>query len=678
MSVLVKPSYQQLPLQGKPLTMPGYPRRSGSVSSVTTQSSWAPSQQSSGTSIWDSPHFAATKFTKLPEVLGTIYSEACYSAADSKDGDNPSGQISQLSGATLHVRRQASRSESSFEVTRDPEQEPSMPIKRNSLQQVLEEQAELSAPTTEPEAEAGEDLDATIVSLAVARFELEQRSLLAGQPVDRCQLSMTGRTRDLDPDVLASQRSIVFERWCSALDEAEVVTGPGPCIAPSACCTPRISCHQHDDLDPWCTAIDDLDDRTTPPSLASVGAESAHVLMAEPPLAAGSTMQRPAHSVQPLLRPRDSLDSIVSSAGSSGLARAMSFGWKATRASIDIMAAHASKAAHMVSSPLGRMNSMDGPSGAEGPDSMVSPRFVRSGSRTRITYNGSTSGQGMSGGLVQRLLGDFTTGTDSPGRVSSRTSMEQFSTSGAGLEPGAATDINKSLVTLAEWHEECTILFCDVVGFTTIAQQVHPRSVMSMLNDLYTRFDNLCLRSGEKVYKVETIGDCYMLATGLLHPDPKHALTALEFAFAMRREAAKVKVPLPEGTVLDGPHPTVQIRIGLHSGRAMSGIVGKIRRRYCLFGDSINTASRMESAGAPNAVHLSDDTHALLTAGPLKQAAARGISFTCRGRVLVKGKGEMTTWWAHAPGEAPHDPLHAAASTSTALPPPRRLLSSMT
>jgi class 3 adenylate cyclase len=184
----------------------------------------------------------------------------------------------------------------------------------------------------------------------------------------------------------------------------------------------------------------------------------------------------------------------------------------------------------------------------------------------------------------------------------------------------------------------------------------------------YTRFDNLCLRSGESVYKVETIGDCYMLATGLLHPDPQHALTALEFAFAMRREAAKVRVPLPEGAVLNGPHPTVQLRIGLHSGRAMSGIVGKIRRRYCLFGDSINTASRMESAGAPNAVHLSADTHALLTAGPANQAAARGISFTCRGRVLVKGKGEMTTWWAHAPGEAPHDPLQEAVGVSASSP----------
>jgi class 3 adenylate cyclase len=107
---------------------------------------------------------------------------------------------------------------------------------------------------------------------------------------------------------------------------------------------------------------------------------------------------------------------------------------------------------------------------------------------------------------------------------------------------------------------------------------------MELLNNLYYRFDKLTERY--KVYKVETIGDCYMVAAGLLHAHANHAKVMLDFALHMQHQAGKVMMPNGQ---------PVKLRIGVNSGRVMSGVVGKIRRRYCLFGDCVNTASRMES-----------------------------------------------------------------------------------
>ncbi|GFR48461.1 hypothetical protein Agub_g10364, partial [Astrephomene gubernaculifera] len=204
---------------------------------------------------------------------------------------------------------------------------------------------------------------------------------------------------------------------------------------------------------------------------------------------------------------------------------------------------------------------------------------------------------------------------------------------------------------VATAHESVTVLFSDIKGFTEMCKQVPPAAVMTFLNDLYTRFDSLTDVYG--VYKVETIGDCYMVAGGLMerdeegygravrgqgNSDPLHAMRVVDFARAMLEEAAKVALP--------STGEPVQVRVGLHSGSVMSGVVGTKMPRFCLFGDTINTASRMESTGRPGAIHISAATRRLLPPEEDEEGWAAS------GGVEVKGKGRMETfvWSAQSPG----------------------------
>ncbi|KAG2501536.1 hypothetical protein HYH03_000043 [Edaphochlamys debaryana] len=191
---------------------------------------------------------------------------------------------------------------------------------------------------------------------------------------------------------------------------------------------------------------------------------------------------------------------------------------------------------------------------------------------------------------------------------------------------------------LATSHSAITIMFCDIQGFTAMCGVVKPVTVMAFLNDLYTRLDAQLDAFG--VYKVETIGDCYMVAGGLMRVDeetgaktvrsddvdPDHASRTVQFAKALLKTAAEVRLPTTG--------EPVRLRVGIHSGPAMSGVVGTRMPRFCLFGDTINTASRMESTGAAGAIHVSQATRDLVPSEAWEPT----------GGVEAKGKGVLETY----------------------------------
>eukprot|EP00043_Microstomoeca_roanoka_P010936 m.103362 g.103362 ORF g.103362 m.103362 type:complete len:841 (-) comp15041_c0_seq1:85-2607(-) len=207
------------------------------------------------------------------------------------------------------------------------------------------------------------------------------------------------------------------------------------------------------------------------------------------------------------------------------------------------------------------------------------------------------------------------------------------------LPKQVAQSLSEGHIPPAERFQAVTILFSDVPAFARIVGSVKPAKVMHFLNDLFSRFDALCEKYD--VYKVETIGDSYMVASGIPEYVPDHADRMARLALEMMEQARQVKSPI------DGSEIT--IRIGMHSGSIMAGVVGKTRPRYCLFGDTVNVASRMESTSVAGMIQYSASTMSELHA--VKSTA----TWRRRGDIPVKGKGLMETFFLT--GYDTEDPL---------------------
>uniref|UniRef100_A0A8C0W6L0 guanylate cyclase n=1 Tax=Castor canadensis TaxID=51338 RepID=A0A8C0W6L0_CASCN len=181
-----------------------------------------------------------------------------------------------------------------------------------------------------------------------------------------------------------------------------------------------------------------------------------------------------------------------------------------------------------------------------------------------------------------------------------------------------------------EYFDQVTIYFSDIVGFTTISALSEPIEVVGLLNDLYTLFD--AVLGGHDVYKVETIGDAYMVASGLpLRNGSRHAAEVANLALDILSSAGDFRMR-------HAPDVPIRIRAGLHSGPCVAGVVGLTMPRYCLFGDTVNTAS-MESTGLPYRIHVSRSTvQALLSLD-------EGYRVEVRGQTELKGKGVEETYW---------------------------------
>ncbi|XP_021374613.1 receptor-type guanylate cyclase Gyc76C-like [Mizuhopecten yessoensis] len=188
---------------------------------------------------------------------------------------------------------------------------------------------------------------------------------------------------------------------------------------------------------------------------------------------------------------------------------------------------------------------------------------------------------------------------------------------------------NKEKIS-AEFFDAVTIFFSDIVGFTSISARCSPMQVVELLNSLYSTFD---IRIDTyDVYKVETIGDAYMVASGVPERNgDKHAEEIATMAIDLLAAIKQVKVPHT-----NSDH--VQIRIGCHTGACVAGVVGLKMPRYCLFGDTVNTASRMEANSQPLKIHISKDTRD-------KLEATERYTMEHRGLIEIKGKGQMNTYW---------------------------------
>ncbi|MBI3550840.1 MAG: adenylate/guanylate cyclase domain-containing protein [Elusimicrobia bacterium] len=181
---------------------------------------------------------------------------------------------------------------------------------------------------------------------------------------------------------------------------------------------------------------------------------------------------------------------------------------------------------------------------------------------------------------------------------------------------------------IADDFKDATILFADIVGYTGLAGKMKPAELVAILNDVFSRFDRLCDEHG--VEKIKTIGDAYMAVGGVPRPLAAHADTMAVVALGMLREVAALN--RERGLALS-------VRIGLHSGPVVAGIIGDRKFSYDLWGDAVNVASRMESHGVPGAVHLTEAVAAGLGDG--RRPEKRGI-------VELKGKGPMTTYLLRA------------------------------
>jgi adenylate cyclase len=207
-----------------------------------------------------------------------------------------------------------------------------------------------------------------------------------------------------------------------------------------------------------------------------------------------------------------------------------------------------------------------------------------------------------------------------------RTAQERAETLLLNILPGSIAErLKDSPQTIADQFPAASVLFADVVDFTPRSDGLTAAEVVGLLDRLFGEFDTLAERYG--LEKIKTIGDAYMVASGVPDPRPDHA-----------RVLALLALDMAAATRSDGPVGDLDLvlRIGINSGPVVAGVIGRKRFLYDLWGDAVNTASRMESQGTPDRIQITRATYELIK-----------DEFDCeyRGTVPVKGKGDMETWY---------------------------------
>ncbi|MGY6278364.1 adenylate/guanylate cyclase domain-containing protein [Methylomonas sp. MgM2] len=173
--------------------------------------------------------------------------------------------------------------------------------------------------------------------------------------------------------------------------------------------------------------------------------------------------------------------------------------------------------------------------------------------------------------------------------------------------------------TFADDHLECSVLFADLVGFTTLTTKMRPEDLVKLLDEIFSKFDDLT--ESFRLEKIKTIGDAYMVAAGLPEPRADHAKACVALAFKMR-ETIREYVDL-------------NVRIGIHSGSVIAGVIGRRKFMYDLWGDTVNIASRMESHGIGDEIQISERTAELIQ---------DEFALKPRGEIAIKGRGSMNVF----------------------------------
>jgi adenylate cyclase len=197
------------------------------------------------------------------------------------------------------------------------------------------------------------------------------------------------------------------------------------------------------------------------------------------------------------------------------------------------------------------------------------------------------------------------------------------------LPRSIAEKLKADKATIADQFDAASILFADVVDFTPFSERLPAAEVVGVLDHLFSHFDVLAERYG--LEKIKTIGDCYMVAAGVPTPRSDHARAMARMALDMR-DAMRSQD--------DVGHFGLELRIGINSGPVVAGVIGRKRFLYDLWGDAVNTASRMESHGTPGHIQVTRATYELLKDDFVLER---------RGTVNVKGKGDMETWYLVGP-----------------------------
>ena len=177
---------------------------------------------------------------------------------------------------------------------------------------------------------------------------------------------------------------------------------------------------------------------------------------------------------------------------------------------------------------------------------------------------------------------------------------------------------------IALTNPKVSIMFADIVGFTPLSEKLSAREVVDLLNNLFSEFDGVCTTEG--IEKIKTIGDSYMAVTGIPHERTDHAQALVNVGFAFLRIVEHYRF---------GDGQRLALRIGINSGNAVSGVIGKSKFSFDIWGDSVNFASRLESSGRPGSINVSKETLDLLDQSVLDIEEQR---------VDIKGKGILTTF----------------------------------